>query len=493
MPQIQIYNSLSRRKEHIPQAKKLRLFVCGPTTYDDIHIGHARTYIFFDFFAKYLRSRGLKLQYVQNITNVDDKIIGRAWQEKKEPLKFADYFTKRYLADMKALGIRSVNAYAPATKFVSQIVKQVQTLIKKGYAYKISGDGWYYDISKFKDYGKLSGRTAEQAEDAVSRIDESIKKRNRGDFCLWKFVHANSAPSLTGSGPLRHSSSEASNAKAPMRIINGEPAWQSPLGLGRPGWHIEDTAISEYYFGPQYEIHGGGLDLKFPHHEAEIAQQEAASGKKPFVKIWVHAGMLTVEGKKMSKSLGNFITVQDFLKKHRPEALRLAFFGTHYRSPFDYSKRIINDAEASIARLGEFLGKLAFARKTKAGQKVFGVEGFIRKFNTALEDDINIPGALAEVFAAIGEANHLIWQIEQKSATELEKFIKSALKILRLRVPMPKIPAKIKVLTKQREKFRTNKQFMQSDALRKKVDALGYLIEDTPAGPFIWPKQKRVS
>lgn len=461
MPQIQIYNSLSRKKEPLPKTRKLRLFVCGPTVYDDVHIGHARTYIFFDFFTKYLRSRGTKLQYVQNITNVEDKIIQRAKQAGKDPLKFADYFTKRYLADTKALGINSVDVYAPATKFIRQITRQVQMLTRKGYAYEIPGDGWYYDVSKFKEYGKLSGRTAEQAEDAVSRIDESLKKRNRADFCLWKY----SKP--------------------------GEPAWESPLGLGRPGWHIEDTAISEHYFGPQYDIHGGGLDLKFPHHEAEIAQQEAASGKRPFVKIWMHTGILTVEDKKMSKSLGNFITVRDFLKEYSPEALRLAFFGTHYRSPFDYNEKVINDSESSLGRVAEFLGKLAFTKKAKRGSRVFAAAGFREKFNASLEDDLSLPGALAGVFAAIGESNPIVWQLERKSAAELEKFINGAFGLLGISFSTPKIPAKIKSLAKQREKFRANKQFMQSDALRKKIDALGYLIEDTPAGPFIWPKPKK--
>ena len=458
---IQIYNSLSRKKERIPRIKKLRLFVCGPTVYDDAHIGHARTYIFFDFFAKYLRSLGHDVKYVQNITDIDDKIIRRASEEKKDPLKLADYFTKRYFADMKALGVNSVNVYAPATKFIPQIVKQVQNLIKNGYAYEIPGDGWYYDISRFRNYGKLSGRTVEGAEDAISRIDESVRKRNKGDFCLWKF----SKP--------------------------GEPSWKSPPGDGRPGWHIEDTAISEHYFGPQYEIHGGGLDLKFPHHEAEIAQQEAASGKNPFVKMWMHTGMVTVGGQKMSKSLGNFIAISDYLKNHSPEALRLAFFGCHYRSPADYNDKLIENAERALSGLKEFSAKLDFIQKSKVGsEQIADISIYEKHFTNALQDDINTPEALASVFRLASDLNPKIWTLSKKSAGAAQKHLKTALGALGIGLRLPKTPKKISDLARTREKLRSNKQFIQSDALRKKIDGLGYLIEDTPIGPFVWSKHQ---
>ena len=221
---LRLYNTLSGKKEDLPVAKgkKLRLFVCGPTVYDYSHIGHARTYLFFDFLARYLKLRGYKVFYLQNITDVDDKIIERAREEGKDPLEVAAFFTQEYLKDMKALGVTTVERYAAATKYIPEIISQVEKLIKKGFSYKIEGDGWYFNISKFKDYGRLSRRTTEQAEDAISRIDESVAKRNKGDFCVWKFSRS------------------------------GEPSWKTPFGDGRPGWHIEDTAISEKYFGPQY-------------------------------------------------------------------------------------------------------------------------------------------------------------------------------------------------------------------------------------------------
>ena len=254
---MKLYNTLSRKKKcpEPEEQRKLRLFVCGPTVYDYTHIGHARTYLFFDFFTKYLRHRGYEVNYLQNITDIDDKIIARAADRKIRPDELAQQFTDFYFEDMKTISVDAVTIYAPATAFISQIVAQVERLVDKGFAYKIENDGWYFDISKDEDYGKLSGRTASQAEDGVSRIDDSDAKRNRGDFCLWKFSKPN------------------------------EPKWNTRIGTGRPGWHIEDTAISEYYFGPQYDIHGGADDLKFPHHEAEIAQQESASGLKPFVRF----------------------------------------------------------------------------------------------------------------------------------------------------------------------------------------------------------------
>jgi len=312
---IKLYNTLSRKKEAVrpKSGKKLNLFVCGITPYDQTHIGHARTYIVFDAFVRFLRLKGYKAFYLQNITDIEDKIIKRAKIAKVRPLQLARKFEKEYLNDMKALGILSVSKYARATAHIPEIISQVQRLLEKGYAYEVKGDGMYYNIAKFKEYGKLSGRTIGQAEDAVSRIDESVQKRNKGDFALWKF-----------------------EVKA-----EHDPAWLSPWGPGRPGWHIEDTAITEKYFGSQYDLHGGARDLIFPHHEAEIAQMEAISGKKPMAKHWMHSGFLTVKGEKMSKSLGNFITVQEFLKKHSLRALRLLVLKTHYRSPIDYSESIL--------------------------------------------------------------------------------------------------------------------------------------------------------
>lgn len=483
--ELRIYNSLSGEKEKLIKSKKrpLRLFVCGPTVYDYSHLGHARTYLFFDIFVRYLRSQKIKTFYLQNITDIDDKIIARAKEQRKNPLALAKFFEREYRRDMRSLDINTVNKYARASDFIKPIVKQVQTLLKKGYAYKIDGDGYYFDISKFKEYGKLSKRTVQQAEDATSRIDESVKKRNRGDFCLWKS---------------EEKPTKVNDANKKFKIIDGEPLWYTPLGWGRPGWHIEDTAITETFFGPQYDIHGGAVELKFPHHEAEIAQQEAASGKKPFVKIWMHTGILTINGKKMAKSLKNFITIRDFVKKHSPEILRWLILNIHYRSPVDFSEKIIQQAENSFKTVQEFLEKLEFIQSQYNNRNQFPAVASISKtrslqllknkekeFYGTLNDDFNTPAAIAAIFNLIKELNPRIWTLSKNEAISIKKFILSNLKAFGLAITTPKIPRKIKKIAGQRELFRINKQFIQADILRNQLKRLGYQIEDTPLGPFI--------
>lgn len=479
-----IFDTLSKTKKSLQKSKKpLKLFVCGPTTYDYSHIGHARTYIIFDAFVKYLRSINIKVFYLQNITDVDDKIIARAKTIKMNPLALAKKFEHEYYKDLKNLRVSSANKYATASKFIPQIVSQVERLIKKNYAYKIERDGYYFDISKFSDYGKLSRRTAEQANDATSRIDDSIKKRNKGDFALWKFNKQ-----LTTDNK-RHSKTKFQIAE------DGEPSWWTPLGWGRPGWHIEDTAITEKFFGPQYDIHGGGVDLKFPHHEAEIAQQESISGKKPLVKIWMHTGFLLVDGEKMSKSLNNFITIRDFLKKYPPDILRLMIFSNHYRSPFNYTDELAQSSQKSLNGIREFLEKLDFISKKGVKNKKLKIKGVIKiakyqgAFKKAIEDDFNTPKALAVIFELISEAQKNIWSLPPSKALKIVEFIQKQLKIFEIGVVFAKTPLKIIKMAEQREKFRSNKHFVQADQLRKRIEMLGYIIEDTPLGPFVKRKE----
>jgi len=445
-----LYNSLSRKKEELPTPetqRKIRLFVCGPTVYDYAHIGHARTYILFDFFAKYLRSQGYEVTYLQNITDLDDKIIARAAERNVKPEKLAKEFTAAYFEDMQMLGVDAVDRYAPATDFIAQIAGQVERLIDKGFAYQIEGDGWYFDISKDTDYGKLSGRTVAQAEDGVSRIDDADAKRNRGDFCLWKF----SKP--------------------------GEPIWNVPIGAGRPGWHIEDTAISEYYFGPQYDIHGGGVDLKFPHHEAELAQQESASGLKPFVRFWMHTGFLTVDGQKMSKSLGNFITIEDFLKKNPPEVLRWIALANHYRSPVDFSDQLVEQARAALENLrNHYLELRQEDRKEEKRNDQNTLPVWQERFNAALRDDLNTPQALATMFDVVKD--------NELSAKEKRVLLDQFDQVLGLNITRKteEIPSPIKEMLEKYNECRVNKQFIQSDALRKEMEALGYEVRDAEQG-----------
>lgn len=475
---MRIFNTLTGKKDELvkPDGQPLHLFVCGPTVYDYSHIGHARTYIVFDAFVRWLRHINMPVFYLQNITNVDDKIIARAKEENKNPVRLADFFYAAHLKDMEALGIDSVDKYAPATDFMPDIAKQVKTLLEKGFAYEIGGDGIYFDVAKFPEYGKLSGRTAAQAEDSVSRIDESVKKRNKADFALWKFPKI----AIPNTFPNRF-----------RRFIitrDGEPAWRTELGWGRPGWHIEDTAISERYFGPQYDIHGGGIDIKFPHHEAEIAQQESASGKKPFVKIWMHAGHLTISGKKMSKSLGNFVTIRDALQKYSPDILRWFFLSAHYRTQVDYSPESADQIKTIYNRTRVFIEKLGRAAAMKAGKKnaAESVQKASDEFENAMNDDFNTPLALASLLNFIGGFQERIWELAPDNAAKIKRFLENSFKTLGIGFQTGKIPQNVAKIAEERELYRARKQFVQSDALREKIRMLGYGVDDTPEGPFIY-------
>ena len=448
---LKLYNTLSREKEIFKprQGKKIKLFVCGPTVYDSPHLGHARTYIAFDMIAKYLRERGYDIFYLQNITDIDDKIIKRAAERNIAPQKLARDFEKDYRNDMKALKVDGVTKYARATNYVKEILSQTKRLLSKGYAYQIK-DGIYYDISKFKNYGKLSKRTTIGAESAISRIDESLGKKNKGDFCLWKFSRPD------------------------------EPKWKSPWGWGRPGWHIEDTAITEKFFGPQYDIHGGGRDLIFPHHEAEISQMEAISNKAPLVKYWLHTGFLTVDSQKMSKSLGNFITIKDFLKNHSPRLLRFLIIKSAYRSPIDYNGSAILQAEKELERIDEFVDSLKTAR-TRLPQNIPWKLETDKKFGNAMDDDFNTPRAIAIIFRLIRQKNSL-------NAKDVLEFLRRADKFFDF-IFWPRkeeeIPHELSRLMEQRQKYREQKEWRQADEIREEMKKLGWTIEDTDEGPKV--------
>jgi cysteinyl-tRNA synthetase len=470
MNNIEIYNTLTQRKDLIKpiKGKKLNFFICGPTVYDYSHLGHARTYVIFDSFVKYLKFSGYDVFYLQNITDIDDKIIARA-REKKVPAKdLAVAFEKEYLNRMKALKVNSVNKYARATSYIKEIISQVNRLMDKGYAYKIEGDGIYYNIGKFKDYGKLSGRTALQAEDSISRIDYSKDKKNRGDFCLWKFKQESE-----------------------------EPSWPSPFGEGRPGWHIEDTAITEKFFGAQYDIHGAARDLIFPHHEAEVSQMEAISGKVPMVKYWMHGGFLTVNGQKMSKSLGNFILIDDFLRRYPYQYLRFLIVKNLWSSPMDYSESAMIEVKATIEKIEDFLRKVKSAKgknstKDKKAEIKKLIENAKTNFYKELNDDFNTPKAFAVIFEFVKEANKLLEEeaVSGKEAGLINKFfeeINNIFEIIDFKNIKKAIPSSIKKLVKQREDCRKNQDWQKSDEIRAEIERQGYRIEDTKDGTIIKP------
>ncbi len=456
---MRINNTLTKQKEElIPlENKKINMFVCGPTVYDYIHIGNARTFVFFDVVAKYLRYRGFDVNYIQNITDIDNKIIERATKEGIDSLEYAKKYSDIFKEDIMALGVTAPE-YKNATEHIPEVIKQVQVLLDKGNAYVIDNDGIYFDLSTFPDYGKLSGRTAGMADDAVSRIDDSAKKRNHGDFALWKFSQAN------------------------------DPSWPAPFGEGRPGWHIEDTAITEKYFGPQYDLHGGGQDLIFPHHEAEITQQESASGLQPFVKYWMHVAFLINKDKKMSKSAGNFDIVHDLLEKYSPEALRFYLLSAHYRSPLDYSPDLLKQSTAGVRRIKEFINKLN-AINAETGIDLDNIlKSAKTKFEAAMDDDFNISSAFAAIFELINQVNPLLAnnKLGKSDSGKIIEFFEVINKTLGI-IPEREddIPENIIELVEKREEHRKNKNYAESDKMRAQLKKLGYEVDDTIYGPLV--------
>ncbi|PIR41776.1 MAG: cysteine--tRNA ligase [Candidatus Yanofskybacteria bacterium CG10_big_fil_rev_8_21_14_0_10_37_15] len=459
---IKILDTLSGQKKELVLDKnnRLNMFVCGPTVYDYIHIGNARTFVFFDVVAKYLKHKGWKVDYIQNITDIDDKIINKSRSENKKWKEIADSYFEEFKKDAMALGIDSPR-YLRATNYIDEVKNQVKKLKKKGHVYLVENDGWYFDLKTFPEYGKLSKRTVEMSDDAISRIDESAKKRNMGDFVVWKL----SDPSET------------------------EYWHDKELGHGRPGWHIEDTAITEKEFGPQYDLHGGGQDLIFPHHEAEITQQESASGKKPFVKYWMHVGFLINKDQKMSKSLGNFQTANELIKKHSKEVLRFFLLSGHYRTPIDFNDKVLKQSEAGINRIYEFIQKLNLAvGKGKDEAEDLLIAEIQKKFFEALDDDFNTSQAIASIFELIRRINARVTNnsLTRTGVKDIKKFLKKADEILGI------IPSKrdepsieVKALIKDREKLREAGNFIDADKKRAQIEEMGYKIEDTVYGPLI--------
>jgi cysteinyl-tRNA synthetase len=460
---MKIFNTLSGKKDEFKpiKGKNVNLFVCGPTVYDYSHIGHARTYIIFDSFVKYLRSRGYNVFYLQNITDIDDKIIARSREKGVTPKDLARAFEKEYIKDMKALGVNSVSKHARATDHIKEIISQVQRLQKKEYAYKIEGDGIYYNIGKFKNYGKLAGRTALDAEDSVSRIDYSKDKKNRGDFCIWKFSTEN------------------------------EPSWPAPFGDGRPGWHIEDTAITEKFFGPQYDIHGGARDLIFPHHEAEVSLMESISGKSPLAKYWMHGGFLTVSGQKMGKSLGNFITIADILKRCPANYLRYFVVKNLWSSPIDYSESVMIEVRSAVEKIEEFLRRIKSQKSAKSSKEIAAsFKKFKEDFYKELDDDFNTPQTFASMFDFIKNTNQSLDKeaTSKKQATEIYRFFQEIDKIfgiINFKKVNRTVPAEIKKLAKEREQYRANKEWQKADEARMQIEKQGFLVQDSEDGPVI--------
>ncbi|WP_220188426.1 cysteine--tRNA ligase [Streptomyces phytophilus] len=452
---LTIHDTLTNTKEPFTTRTPgvVEMFVCGPTVYDLSHVGHAKTYTQFDLVARYLRHSGFRVTYAQNITDVDDKIIRRAQELSADPRELAEKYERRYREDMVALGNNSVDIHARAHDHIDQIIEQVQQLIERGHAYRLD-DGWYFDLASFAAYGKLSGRTDIRPEDSLSRIDEHSGKRNPGDFALWK-------------------------ARKP-----GEPFWNGALGEGRPGWHIEDTAITNALFGPQYDLHGGAVDLIFPHHEAEIAQMESASGKAPLALHWMHTGLLRVAGSKMSKSSGNFTTIRDALAQTDYRTLRYTFLSQHYRSSTDYNTEALQQAQAARRRVENFARTIT---TTDTAETVSTATEARTAFFAHLDDDFDTPGALAALFDYIRATNKAT-AAPGPAAAQLLADINDLFDTFHLSTERgTDESAAIEAALQQRELHRKNKDFTAADRIRDDLAAQGITIEDTPEGTRWWP------
>jgi len=475
---IRVYNTMSGEKEDfVPVVpKKVGMYVCGITAYDVCHLGHARSAIVFDIIKRYLRYSGFTVTHVRNITDIDDKIIARANKEGVSTEEIAKKYTGEYYRDMELLGVSRADIEPNATDHIKEMIETVQGLIDKGYAYNVEGD-IYFEISKYSDYGKLSKRNMEGLM-AGARVDVDARKRSPLDFALWK------------------SSKE------------GEPWWESPWGKGRPGWHIECTAMSNKYLGESFDIHGGGADLIFPHHENELAQSEAYSGK-PFVKYWIHNGFITVDKEKMSKSLGNFFTIKEILDRYDPEVVRCFLLSTHYRSPIEFSDKQLNEAEVSIdryystvLRVSDFLETAGEKDKAASLEELENTLSlFAGKFRSAMDDDFNSALALGHIFELLRELNKFLdskpsgakaREIVTKAQGLLaeagsvlnifqrkpEEWYRSLIKVKKISLTEEGLLKKIS----ERQDYRRNKDWASADRVRNELQSEGIILEDKQDG-----------
>lgn len=467
---LQFYNTLTGRKEAFAplHGKRVTLFVCGPTVYDVPHIGHARTYAAFDVLARWLRRR-YEVFFIVNVTDIDDKIIHRAKEAGLPPEAVADTFTRDFLDLMREMGVETVNLYCKCTAYVAELIAQIEGLIARGAAYASGGDV-YFSIRAFPEFGKLS-RNVPADLVAGARVEPGEKKRAPEDFALWK------------------------SAKP------GEPWWPSPWGRGRPGWHIEDTAIAMHHFGEQYDIHGGGRDLVFPHHDAEIAIAESLSGKKPYARYWLHSGLITIGGQKMSKSLGNFVSLRQLLERFGAPTLRLYFASTHYRSPLDFDEERVAEAHRARDRLEQFHWALAGAlkRAPKRGgsdaKLTAATTAFETRFGAAMDDDLNTPEALAALHNFVRAANPLLESAGSSALEAARRAFAGALEAFGVEFGEAAAPATaasaellVDLLVRVRERVRAKGLYDLSDEIRKEMETLGFKIEDTPKGTKRRPK-----
>ncbi|MBI2639235.1 cysteine--tRNA ligase [Candidatus Peregrinibacteria bacterium] len=456
---MKIYNTLSQKKETFVSLKKgaVGMYVCGPTVYDVGHLGHARAAVSFDVIRRYLQYKGFKVTFVSNVTDVDDKMIKRAAQENITEAELAAKIIPEYIKDYGALRVLSPDHQPRATEYIPRMTALTELLLKKGAAYATE-DGIYFEVSKFKEYGKLSHKHLDELQ-AGARITVDEKKKNPEDFALWK------------------------------KEKPGEPAWKGPLGMqGRPGWHIECSAMSMDLLGETFDIHGGGIDLQFPHHENEIAQSEMATGK-PFAKYWLHNGHIQVNREKMSKSLGNFFTIKDILAKYHPAVVRYFLLSTHYRMPIDFSDSLLEQAKKSLQRLHDFMRRLEQKADGKGGFVVPVLHKAEKTFVSAMDDDFEIAKALAAIFELVNEINRLLDEkkVSQREVDDVRNQIGRFNSVLDVFSIDDELTSEVEKLIEERNEARQKKDFKRSDEIRKQLEKLGVILEDTEGGT-LWKK-----
>ena len=468
MKTMYVYNTLSRKKEPLVPVKEghVGIYACGPTVYNFFHIGNARPFVIFDTLRRFLVHLGYDVKFVQNFTDIDDKMIRRANEEGTTVEAIADKYIDEYFKDAAALGVKPADVHPRATKHIGEIIGLIKKLEAKGLAYAVDNGDVYFDTQAYRsNYGKLIGQDLDDLESGA-RIEVGDIKRHPMDFALWK-----------GQKP-------------------GEPAWKSPWGMGRPGWHIECSAMSMKYLGETFDIHCGGVDLIFPHHENEIAQSEGATGK-PFAKYWMHNGHINVDNKKMSKSAGNFFTVRDIAKEYDLEAVRLFLLSAQYRSPINFSRDLIMAASSSLERMytarnnAIFLMESAPEREMNEDEKAFldRMQQYIDRFDEAMCDDLNTADALGVLFEAVRDMNTQFTDAKSPCKAALEEGLKRFTVMTDVLGLLSKeydaTPEDIRALVEARTAAKKAKNFAEADRIRAEVLEKGYIIEDTPKGPKV--------
>jgi cysteinyl-tRNA synthetase len=464
---LKIYNTLTRKKEKFIPIKKgeVGMYICGPTVYNYIHIGNARPFIIFEVVRRFLKFKGYKVRYIQNLTDIDDKMINKARELNISVSELAEKFIQEYFIDADSLNIERADVYPRATEHIAEIIELLKGLEEKGYAYEIDGDV-FFDVYKFKNYGKLSGQDIEELK-IGARVEVDERKRDAIDFALWK------------------------------KAKEGEPSWDSPWGKGRPGWHIECSAMSMKYLGKTFDIHAGGSDLIFPHHENEIAQSEANNNQQ-YVRYWMHNGYLCLNNQKMSKSLGNIMKVRDIIQKYKGEVIRYFILSAHYRSPLNFSEEQLQQAQNSLQRLNNIIYNVKHLLKQDKFKKSKDKDDELilekrkegeQQFIKAMDDDFNTPVALSRLFGFAKDVNIYLNSPSLKNKIILEEIIKFyqdlASKVLGILKDFDReqsFEQEIKKLIEDREKARKEKNWEKSDKIRDELKRKGVILEDTTEG-----------